>query len=99
MDLTILMILFISSFEIINVAIPDPNSFSWIALLVANAAAVYSSVIKALLAVSSTFSKPVFTNGCKVLPENPPDSPFLCNWVFEDSILADEIFTKALRNL
>ena len=99
MDLTILMILFISSFEIINVVIPDPNSFSWIASLVANAAAVYSNVIKTLLGVSSTFSKPVFTNGCKILPANPPDSHFLCNWVFEDSILADEIFPKALRNL
>ena len=99
MDLAILMILFISSFEIINVVIPDPNFFSWIASLVANAAAVYSNVIKTLLAVSSTFSKPVFTNGCKILPANPPDSHFLCNWVFEDSILADEIFPKALRNL
>ena len=38
-DLTILMISFISSLEIINVAVPDPNIFLWIAASVAKAAA------------------------------------------------------------
>ena len=47
-DLIILMIPFISSFKIINVVIPDPNIFLWIAAPVAAAAAVNPNGIKTL---------------------------------------------------
>ena len=42
---------------------------------------------------------PTFSNGPKNLPENFPDCPFLCNWVFDRLILVDESFTKTLQNL
>ena len=29
---------------------------------------------------------------------NPPDCPILCNWVFDNSYLADEPFAKALES-
>ena len=38
----------------------------------------------------------VFSNGSKCLPENPAYCPILCNWVFDDFILAYEPFAKAL---
>ena len=47
----------------------------------------------------STFpikGNPVFRNGPKSLPKNPPDYTILCNWVFESFILAKELFAKAL---
>ena len=43
--------------------------------------------------------KPVFGNGPKSLPKNPPDCPILCNWVFDNFILIDKLFTKALWSL
>ena len=96
------MILFISLFEIINVVFPDPNIFLWIAAPVADAGAVNPNGIKTLLANGlSTFpikGNPVFSNGPKSLPKNPPDCPILCNWVFDNFILAEELFAKALRN-
>ena len=49
-DLTIFIISFISSLEIINVVLPDPNIFLWIAVYVADAAAVNPNGIKMLLA-------------------------------------------------
>ena len=52
-------------------------------MFVAAAAAVNPNDIKTFLAnVLSTFSikgNPVFSNGPKSLPENPPDCPMLCN--------------------
>ena len=42
---------------------------------------------------------PVFSNGPKSLPKNPPDGPILCNCVFNNSILAEELFEKALQSL
>ena len=45
---------------------------------------------------------PVFSNGPKGLSKNPPDFPILCNWVFDDFVLADQPFSKRflkLRNL
>ena len=50
----------------------------------------------------STFpikDNPVFSNGLKSLPKNPPDCPILCHWVFDNFILADERFEKALISL
>ena len=49
----------------------------------------------------STFpikDNPVFSNGPKSLPKNPPDCSILCNWVFDNFILADEPFTKAWQS-
>ena len=40
-----------------------------------------------------------FSDGAKSLPENPPDCPILCNWVFDNFILAEELLEKALRSL
>ena len=85
-DLTIFMISFISSFEIINAVIPDSNIFLWITASVADAAAVNPNSLKTLLAntLSTFFIK---------------DNPILCKWVFDNFILADEPFAKALRSL
>ena len=35
----------------------------------------------------------------KSLTENPPDCPMFCSWVFDNFILADELFAKALWGL
>ena len=82
-DLTIFMISVISSFEIINVVVPDPNIFLLIAASVAYAGAVNTNDIKMLLANGlSTFSikdNPGFSNGPKCLPNNPRDCLILCN--------------------
>ena len=82
-DLTIFAISSISLFEIINVVLPDPNIFLSLAASVAESAAVNPNGIKTLLANGlSTFpikGNPVFSNGRKSLPENPPDYPILCN--------------------
>ena len=43
--------------------------------------------------------KPAFNNDLKSLPKNPPDCPILCNLVFDDFILAEEPFAKALQRL
>ena len=70
---------------------------------VADAAAVNPNGIKILLA--SVFStlfikrKSVFSNGLWNLPKNFPDCPILCNWVFGNFVLADELFAKVLRSL
>ena len=98
-DLTIFMISFISSFEIINVAMPDAHIFLWIAASFAAAAAdVRPNGIKTLLDNGlSTFpikGNHVFTNGLKSLPKNFADCPILCNWVFNNFILADEQLQK-----
>ena len=42
---------------------------------------------------------PVFSNGPESLPKNPPDCPISCNWVFDNFILAEELFAKALWSL
>ena len=98
-DLIIFMISSISSFKIINVIIPEPKIFFWIAASVADAAAVNANGIKTLSANGqSTFfikGKPGFSNG----PKTPPDCPILCNWVFDNFILADELFAKAFWSL
>ena len=79
-DLTIFMISFIFSFEIINVVIPDPKMFFWIDESVADAAAVNPNGIKTLLVNGlSTFlikGNPFFSNSPKSLPKNPPDCLF-----------------------
>ena len=65
---------------------------------VADAAAVNPNGIKTLLANGlSTFpikGNPVFSNGPKSLPKSPPDCLVLCNWVFDNFVLANEPFQK-----
>ena len=96
------MISFISTFEIINVGIPDPDIFLWIAASVDDTAVVNPNGFKTLLACSlSTFitkGTPDSRNGPKSLPKNPSDYPILCNWVFDNFILTEKLFPKALRN-
>ena len=79
---------------------PGPNIFSWIAASFADAAAVNPTGIKTLLANGlNTFSikgNPAFSNGPKSLPKNPSDYPMLCNWVFDNFVLAFEPFEEAL---
>ena len=41
----------------------------------------------------------IFTNCPNSLPENPPDCPILCNWVFDNVLLAVKSFAKALWSL
>ena len=50
----------------------------------------------------STFpikDNPIFSNGPKNLPKNSSYCPILCNWAFDNFILAEEQFEKALRSL
>ena len=95
----IISVSFIFSFEIIIVIMQDPNALLWIILSVAYAAAVSLNGIKTLSANSlSTFlikGNPVFGSDTKY----SPDCPILCNWVFDDFTLADELFAKALTKL
>ena len=69
----------------------------------ADAAAVNPNGIKTLLAIFfSTFfikRKSVFSNGFLNLLKNSPDCPILCNRVFDNFILAEELFAKVLRSL
>ena len=101
-DLTIFMISFISSFKIINFVVTDPNIFLWIAASVVDVA-VNPNGIRTLLASGLiTFfvkGKPVFSNDPISLPKNPPDCHILCSWVFDNFILAEVLFTKALWSL
>ena len=59
--------------------------------------------IKILLANGlSTFpikGNHIFSNGPKSLPKNSPDCSVLFNWVFDNFILDEELFAKALRSL
>ena len=95
------MISFISSLQIINVVTPDPNILLWIAASVADVTAVNPNGIKTLSAngIFPFKDNPVFSNGPKSLPKNPPDFPILCKWVFDNFILAEKLFAKALRAL
>ena len=102
---------YICSFETINVVTceakhegwPDQNIFLWIAASVADVAAVNPNGIKMLLANSlSKFhikGNPVFSSGPTNLPKNPPDCLILCNWVFDQFILALKPFANVLRSL
>ena len=54
-----------------------------------------------LLANSIFFinGKLVFSNGPKKVLRNPPDCHFLCIRVFDNFILAEELFAKVLQSL
>ena len=96
-------IIFMVSLEIINVVVPDPNIFSWIAASAADAAAVNPNGIKTLLAngliLFRSKGNPAVSNGPKILLQNHPDCPILCNWVFDKFISAEGLLAKALRSL
>ena len=98
-----LIIFTIYSFEIVSEFLPDPKTFFRIVASVASAAAVNPNGIKTLLANGfSTFfikGKPVFDNDPKILPKIAPGCPILYNWLFDNSILTDELFAKALQAL
>ena len=40
----------------------------------------------------------IFSNGPRSLPRNPSDFPILCNLVFDNFTLAEELFAKTLRS-
>ena len=83
---------------------PDPKIFFWIAASDADVAAVNPNSINILLANSlTTFfikgKQPVFSNVPKSLPKNYSDYSILFNWVFNNVILAEKPFQKALEIL
>ena len=86
--MTIFMISFIFSLEIINVVLPDLKTFLWVAASVADATAVKPNGIKTLLANGlSTFpikGNLVFSNGPKSRPKSPP---FVLFYVIEFLII------------
>ena len=98
-------------FEIINVVrfvkyegcTSDPNIFSQISETDADATTVNNHGVITLLGNDlSTFSikdNPVSSNGSKSLPKNLPDCPMLCNWAFDNLILAEELFAKGFWSL
>ena len=73
----------ISSFHIISVVVPEPKIFLCIPASAADAAPVNTNGIKALFANGLiTFfinGNPVFNNGSRSLPRNPPDYIILDN--------------------
>ena len=66
-----------------------------------DAAAVNPEGVKILLANGLiTFfisGNPVFRNEPSNLPRNPPDWIILDNWLFDNLISVDKLFTKALQ--
>ena len=96
------MITFISPFEITNVLTPDLNILVLIPTSFADATTVDINSTKTLLPnVLSWFpikNNPAFSNGPTSLPRNHPDFPILCNWLFDNFILPEELFEKALRS-
>ena len=42
--------------------------------------------------------KSVFSNGPESLPKNLPDCPIIWYWIFDNVILAEKLFPKALRS-
>ena len=67
----------------------------------ADAAAVNPKGIKTLLANDLiTFfinGNPVFSNGPRSLPRNPPNCTIFDNWVFDRLISVNDLLAKALR--
>ena len=94
------MISSISLLETTNVVVPDTNIFFWTHVSVADTAAVNPINIKTLLAndLSTSFiiGKPAFSNGPGSRTRNPPDLVILDNLAFDNFILSDGLFAKAL---
>ena len=70
--------------------------FLWIVASVSHVTAVDPNGIKTLLAnnlgILPIKGNPVYINGIKNLTKNSPDCPILCNWDFDNFILAAELF-------
>ena len=74
--------------------------FLWITTYVADAVPLILMVSNTNgLSIFFIEGKPDFNNGPRSLPKNSPDYTILGNWVFGISIVADELFAKALRSL
>ena len=75
----------------------------WIDGSAADAMAVNPNTIKRLLAIGWRIffikGNPFFSNVPISFPRNHPECPILCNWVFDNSIVAEELFPKALKLL
>ena len=80
---------------------PIQTFFLWIAASAADSAAVNPNGIASFngLSVFPIKDNSVFSNGPKSLPKNSPDCLTLCNWVFDNFILAEEFFVKALLSV
>ena len=80
---------------------PDPNIFWRIPASVTDAATVNTNGIKTLsakgLSKLSVMDNPVFIKDPKRQPKKNLDFPILWNCIFDNFILADEPFAKALR--
>ena len=50
-----------------------------------------------VLSIFRAKDNPVFNNGYKILPRNPPDCFISCNWRLINFILAEELSVKALQ--
>ena len=81
--------------------ISDPNIFLLIVASVADAIAVNANRLETVLAngLSAIKSNPVFSNGPKILPKNPPECSDICNRVFDNFVLVDELFAEELHSL
>ena len=94
---------FISSFHLTDALAPDAKIFFWIHASAANASAVNYNGIKTLLVYGvSTFSingKSNFIYEPASLPKNSPHSIILESWAFDNFLLADRLFAKALQRL
>ena len=75
-----------------------PQYYLCIPASAADAAAVNPNGINTILAngliIFDIKGNPVFSNGRNNLPKNPPDCIILDNWVFDNLILADEVFAE-----
>ena len=96
-DLTVFMMPFISSFEIINVIVPYPNIFLLIATSVAYAVLLILMVLKHSFIPFFMLGNPAFSNGHKSLPKNLLDCSILYHCVLDKFTLAEELFAKASR--
>ena len=89
---------FISLVEITDVALLDLNFYLWIAASIADSAAANPNGIKTLLSngfiTFSIIDNPAFNNSPKSQLKNPPN---LCNWVFDNFVLAEELFAKLYK--
>ena len=98
-DLIVFIISFISSFDIVIIVISDRKISFFFFLF----AAVNPNGITRLLANGfSTFfikDKSIFSNVPESQPKLSPDCSILDNWVFDNFILTDEQFEKALRSV
>ena len=89
---------FISLVEIIDVVLPDLNIFLWKVASIADPAASNPNGIKTLLSngfiTFSIIDNPAFNNSPKSQLKNPPN---LCNWVFDNFVLAEKLFAKLYK--